>query len=83
MVYGPIIIPQLWSTCLPTDADNDILCQCVTQIKQLENQKETADNHKSEQKKALEEAKKKGKAAFDAEKAQISQGKLAAAEAKT
>ncbi|KAG2046440.1 hypothetical protein BDR06DRAFT_977476 [Suillus hirtellus] len=41
----------------------------VTQIKQLETQKKTAANHKSEQKRALEEAKKKGKATFDAEKA--------------
>ncbi|KAG2066534.1 hypothetical protein BDR04DRAFT_1121077 [Suillus decipiens] len=74
-VYDPIVIPQLWSACLPTDADNDILCQQI--------QKETAANHKAQQKKALEEAKKMSKGAFEAEKARISQEKLASAEAKT
>ncbi|KAG1846632.1 hypothetical protein F4604DRAFT_1688312 [Suillus subluteus] len=82
-VYGPIIIPQLRSACLLTDADNDILRQRVTQIKRAEIQKETAANHKAQQKKALEEAKKMGKGAFEAEKARISQEKLTAAEAKT
>ncbi|KAG1732954.1 hypothetical protein EDB19DRAFT_1831114 [Suillus lakei] len=65
------------------DTFHVILHQRVTQIKQAEIQKETMTNHKAQQKKALEEAKKMGKDAFEAEKAQILQEKLAAAEAKT
>lgn len=49
----------------------------------METQKEAAANHKAAQQKALNEAKKNGKDAYEAEKAQIAQEKLAAAEAKT
>ncbi|KAG2066579.1 hypothetical protein BDR04DRAFT_1121104 [Suillus decipiens] len=56
--YGPIIIPQLWSTCLPSDGDDQILHQRVAMIQKLENEKEADATHKLEDRTALVEAKK-------------------------
>ncbi|KAF9229097.1 hypothetical protein BS17DRAFT_762812 [Gyrodon lividus] len=81
-VYGPIIIPQLWSTCLPQDTDDDILCQCVSVIEKIEAQKQQEVTCKAMNKKALAEAKKQGKEAFDAERAQITQDNLTISETK-
>ncbi|KAG2059487.1 hypothetical protein BDR06DRAFT_967985 [Suillus hirtellus] len=76
-VYGPIIIPQLWSSCLLTDMDNEILRQCVTMIKKAEADKEADAKSKAEQKATLAAAKKQGKEALKAEKAWIAHEKLA------
>lgn len=76
-------IPQLWSTCLPTDADDDILRHRVNTIKKAESEKQAQASSKADQKKALAAAKILGKDAFEAEKARIAQEKLAIAEAKT
>ncbi|KAG1907550.1 uncharacterized protein F5891DRAFT_974250 [Suillus fuscotomentosus] len=81
-VYGPIIIPQLWSTCLPSDTDNQILQQHFAMIQRSEADKQAQATHKAEDKQALAEAKKRGKEAFEAEKARIASQKLADAEAK-
>ncbi|KAG1722490.1 uncharacterized protein EDB91DRAFT_1240213 [Suillus paluster] len=75
-VYGPIIIPQLWSVCLPTDASTEVLHQRLETDKQVQ-ASHTADNCKS-----LAAAKKQGTDAFAHKKAQIAQEKLTAAEAK-
>lgn len=76
-------IPQLWSICLPTDADDEILRHRVDTIKKAESEKQAQANSKADQKKALAAAKMQGKDAFEAEKARIAQEKLAIAEAKT
>ncbi|KAG1886831.1 uncharacterized protein F5891DRAFT_922731, partial [Suillus fuscotomentosus] len=81
-VYGPIIIPQLWSSCLPTDMDDGILCQCVTMIKKAKADKEADAKSKAEQKATLAAAKKQGKEALEAEKARIAHEKLALSEMK-
>ncbi|KAG1727380.1 uncharacterized protein EDB91DRAFT_1086451 [Suillus paluster] len=81
-IYGPVIIPQLWSTCLPMDADNDILHHHVNAIKKAESEKQAQASFKANQKKALAAAKIQGKDAYEAEKARIAQEKLAIAEAK-
>ncbi|KIK79291.1 hypothetical protein PAXRUDRAFT_71203, partial [Paxillus rubicundulus Ve08.2h10] len=81
-VYGPIIIPQLWSACLPQDTDNDILRQRVSVIEKIEAQKQQEVTCKAVNKKALADAKKQGKEAFDAERARIAQDNLAISETK-
>ncbi|KAG1807702.1 hypothetical protein EV424DRAFT_1350598 [Suillus variegatus] len=81
-VYGPIIIPQLWSSCLPTDMDDEILCQHVTMIKKAEADKEADVKSKAEQKATLAAAKKQGKDTLKAEKARIAHEKLALSETK-
>ncbi|KAG2351109.1 hypothetical protein BDR07DRAFT_1502581, partial [Suillus spraguei] len=81
--YGPIIIPQLWSTCLPSDSDDQILHQWVAMIQKLENKKEADATCKLEDRTALAEAKKCGKEAFEAKKVRIARDKVAAAEAKS
>ncbi|KAG1722929.1 uncharacterized protein EDB91DRAFT_1255844 [Suillus paluster] len=73
--YGPIIIPQLWSTCLPSDSGDQILHQRVTMIQKLETKKEADATHILEDRTALAEAKKRGKEAFEAEKARIARDK--------
>ncbi|KAF8839059.1 hypothetical protein BDN67DRAFT_1012597 [Paxillus ammoniavirescens] len=81
-VYGPIVIPQLWSASLPQDINPEILCQHVIMIQKLESEKQEQANRKANYKKALEEAKKLGKEAHEAEKARIAQEKLELAEMK-
>ncbi|KAG1727964.1 uncharacterized protein EDB91DRAFT_1239467 [Suillus paluster] len=78
-VYGPVIpfiaqVPQLWSKCLPTDADQEILNQRAEKFLQA--------TLKADEKNALVEAKKKGKDAYAAEKARIMNEKAEVAEAK-
>ncbi|KIK80425.1 hypothetical protein PAXRUDRAFT_36197 [Paxillus rubicundulus Ve08.2h10] len=68
-VYGPIVIPQLWSASLPQDIDPEILHQHVIMIQKLESKRQEQANYKANYKKALEEAKKLGKEAHEAEKA--------------
>ncbi|KAG1727357.1 uncharacterized protein EDB91DRAFT_1086435 [Suillus paluster] len=82
-VYGPVIIPQLWSTCLPMNADNDILHHRVNAIKKAESEKQAQASSKANQKKALAAVKIQGKDTYEAKKARIAQEKLAIAEAKT
>ncbi|KAG1810292.1 uncharacterized protein HD556DRAFT_1223274, partial [Suillus plorans] len=81
-VYGPIIIPQLWSACLLTDASGKVLNQHLDVIQRLETQKQVAASHKADNRKSLAEAKKQGMDAYALEKARIAQEKLALAEAK-
>ncbi|KAG1796123.1 hypothetical protein EV424DRAFT_1353275 [Suillus variegatus] len=81
-VYGPIVISQLWSTCLPSDADDEVLQQRVARIKIIEADKDVQANRKADDRKALAEAKKQGKDALEAAKSKIAQEKIAAAEAK-
>ncbi|KAG1789811.1 uncharacterized protein HD556DRAFT_1311011 [Suillus plorans] len=75
-------IPQLWSSCLPTDMDDEILRQCVTMIKRAEADKEADAKSKAEQKATLAAVKKQGKEALEAEKAWIAHEKLALSEMK-
>lgn len=75
-------IPQLWSTCLPSDADDEVLQQRVALIKRIEADKDVQANRKADDRKALAEAKKQGKDALEAAKSKIAQEKIAAAEAK-
>ncbi|KAG0693068.1 hypothetical protein DFH29DRAFT_881751 [Suillus ampliporus] len=81
-VYGPIIIPQLWSTCLPVDASGEVLNQRLDVIQRLETQKQVAASHKADNRKSLAKAKKQGTDAYALEKARIAQENLALAEAK-
>ncbi|KAG2052105.1 hypothetical protein BDR06DRAFT_1009809 [Suillus hirtellus] len=86
IVYGSIVpfisqVPQLWSACLPTDAD-EILNQQVALITWMEAEKVLQASLKMDEKNALAEAKKKGKEAHAAEKACIMNEKAAVAEAK-
>ncbi|KAF8834357.1 hypothetical protein BDN67DRAFT_1016592 [Paxillus ammoniavirescens] len=81
-VYGPIIIPQLWSLCLPEDTDDNILCHRVVIIEKLEAKNLQEATRKAVNKKALEEAKKLSKEALETEKARIAQENLAISEAK-
>lgn len=82
-VYGPIVIPQLWSKCLPTDLDDQILHQRATMVQRAEADKETGAAQKAQDKKSLADAKKIGKDAWEVEKTRIANNKVAAAEAKT
>lgn len=72
----------MWSVCLPTDADEEILNQRVALIIRIEAEKVLQASLKTDEKKALAEAKKKGKEAYEAEKARIANEKAAAADAK-
>ncbi|KAG1847269.1 hypothetical protein C8R48DRAFT_779257 [Suillus tomentosus] len=81
-VYGPIIIPQLWSACLPSDADEQTLQNRVTMISKLDTEREAQAKGKANDRKALEEARKQGKDAYTAEKARIALEKLTITEAK-
>ncbi|KAG2142656.1 hypothetical protein BD769DRAFT_1662014 [Suillus cothurnatus] len=81
-VYGLIIIPQLWSSCLPTNSNNNILHQRITMIKKAEADKEADAKSKAKQKAALAAARKQGEEALEAEKAQIAHEKLALSEVK-
>ncbi|KAG2338735.1 hypothetical protein BDR05DRAFT_951681 [Suillus weaverae] len=74
-VYGPIIIPQLWSTCLPSTESDQILQDCVVQIERLETEKARQAEKKIADQRALEEAKKQGKEAHTLEKACIAMEK--------
>ncbi|KAG2053857.1 hypothetical protein BDR06DRAFT_971950 [Suillus hirtellus] len=78
-VYGPII---LWSACLPSNTDNQMLQQHFAIIQRSEADKQAQATRKAKDKQALAEAKKCGKEAFEAEKACIASQKLADAEAK-
>jgi hypothetical protein len=75
-------IPQLWSACLPQSIDDNILHHRVNTIRKLEEEKDSQADRKAEHKKALDAAKKQGKEVYEAEKARISQEKLALVEAK-
>ncbi|KAG2141058.1 hypothetical protein DEU56DRAFT_734574 [Suillus clintonianus] len=81
-VYGPIVIPQLWSKCLPSDLDDHILQQRAAVIERAEADKEANAAQKAHDKQSLAEAKKKGKDAYEAEKTRIANDKVNAAEAK-
>lgn len=75
-------IPQLWSTCLPSDTDNQVLQQRFAMIQRSEADKQAQAARKAKDKQALAEAKKCGKDAFEAEKAHIASQKLADEDAK-
>ncbi|KAG1719168.1 uncharacterized protein EDB91DRAFT_1257863 [Suillus paluster] len=81
-VYGPIIIPQLCSACTPSDASDQILHQCVAAVKKLEAERTVEATHNADNRKALADAKKHGKDAYEAEKAHIASLKLQEAEVK-
>ncbi|KAG1818070.1 uncharacterized protein BJ212DRAFT_1298920 [Suillus subaureus] len=74
-VYGPIVIPQLWSTCLPSCDSDQILQDCVAQIKQLETKKACQAEKKFANHMTLEAAKKQGKEAHILERAHIAKEK--------
>ncbi|KAG2036333.1 hypothetical protein BDR03DRAFT_1011868 [Suillus americanus] len=80
-VYGPVIVPQLWSACLPSHADEELLNQQVALITQMEAEKVLQATLKMDEKNALAKAKKKGKEAYAAEKARIMNEKAAAKQA--
>ncbi|KAG1826706.1 uncharacterized protein BJ212DRAFT_1473938 [Suillus subaureus] len=87
MVYGPVIplisqVPRLWSVCLPSHADEELLNQQVALITWMEAKKVLQASLKMDKKNTLAEAKKKGKEAYAAEKACITNEKAVAAEAK-
>lgn len=75
-------IPQLWSACLPSDADEQTLRNRVAMISKFDTEREAQAKGKADDKKALDEARKKGKDAYTAEKARIALEKLTVAEAK-
>ncbi|KAG1726908.1 hypothetical protein EDB19DRAFT_1833257 [Suillus lakei] len=60
-MYGFIVIPQLWSKCLPTDLDDHILQQRAAVIKRAEADKEANTAQKAHDKQTLAEVKKKAK----------------------
>ncbi|KAG1856141.1 hypothetical protein F4604DRAFT_1932000 [Suillus subluteus] len=73
--YRPIVIPQLWSTCLPSADSNHILQDHVAQIEQLETEKACQAKKKLVDHRALEAAKKQGKEAHTLERAHIAKEK--------
>ncbi|KAG1804315.1 uncharacterized protein BJ212DRAFT_1304335 [Suillus subaureus] len=75
-------IPQLWSTCLLTDASSKVLNQHLDVIQILETQKQVAASHKADNRKSLAKVKKQGTDAYALQKAQIAQEKLVLAKAK-
>ncbi|KAG2046041.1 hypothetical protein BDR06DRAFT_977775 [Suillus hirtellus] len=81
-VYSPIVIPQLWSACLPSTESNQILQDRVAQIERLETEKTRQAEKKMADQRALEEAKKQGKEAHALEKARIAKEKELEATAK-
>lgn len=81
-VYGPVVIPQLWSACLPEDASGEALHAHVQTITKAESEKQARVTQRAEHAKALLEAKKQGEGAYEAMKLEIAQDKLKVAEAK-
>ncbi|KAG0705870.1 hypothetical protein DFH29DRAFT_996311 [Suillus ampliporus] len=80
-VYGPIVIPQLWSACLPSADSDQILQDRVAQIERIEIEKARQAEKKLMDRRALEAAKKQGKEAHALERARIAKEKeLEAAE---
>lgn len=73
---------QLWNTCLPENAVKDVVQHCVQTIQKLEDHKIEEATCKALQKQALQEAKKLGKDAFEAEKNCITQENLKIAKEK-
>ncbi|KAG1735328.1 uncharacterized protein EDB91DRAFT_563011 [Suillus paluster] len=81
-VYGPIVIPQLWSACAPSADSNHILQDRVAQIERLKMEKTRQAEKKITERRALEAAKKQGKEAHALEKAHIAWEKELEAAAK-
>ncbi|KIN97963.1 hypothetical protein M404DRAFT_31780 [Pisolithus tinctorius Marx 270] len=81
-VYGPIIIPQIWSTFLPSNASDEASSHCIAVIERAEMEKQQEVTRKANNKVSLAEAKKHGKEAYETEKARIAQEKITIAEAK-
>ncbi|KAG1736838.1 uncharacterized protein EDB91DRAFT_1055457 [Suillus paluster] len=81
-VYGPIVIPQLWSACAPSADSNHILQDHVAQIERLKMEKTRQAEKKIVERRALEAAKKQGKEAHALEKARIAREKELEAAAK-
>ncbi|KAG1826357.1 hypothetical protein EV424DRAFT_1345673 [Suillus variegatus] len=74
-VYGPIVIPQLWSACLPSADSDHILQDRVAQIERLETEKARQAEKKLADRRALDAAKKQGKEAYALERARIAKEK--------
>ncbi|KIM52664.1 hypothetical protein SCLCIDRAFT_11799 [Scleroderma citrinum Foug A] len=72
-VYGPIIVPQIWGAYLLHNATDEALCRCVSTIERAEAEKQQEVVCKANNKASLAEAKKRGKDAFETEKAWIGQ----------
>ncbi|KAI6034173.1 hypothetical protein BKA83DRAFT_55423, partial [Pisolithus microcarpus] len=81
-VYGPIVIPQIWSTYLPVTASSEALTRRLAVVEKAETQKQLEVARKANNKASLAEAKKQGKEAYEAERSRIVQENLAMAEAK-
>jgi hypothetical protein len=72
----------LWAACTPSDASDQILHHCVAAIEKLEAEKIIEAARNADNRKALADAKKCGKDAFEAEKARIASLKQQEVEAK-
>ncbi|KIK33736.1 hypothetical protein CY34DRAFT_110541 [Suillus luteus UH-Slu-Lm8-n1] len=75
-------IPQLWTTCMPSDASDQILHQRVATIEKLKAEKTVEATCNADNRKALANAKKCRKDAYEAEKARIASLKLQEVEAR-
>ncbi|KAI6041804.1 hypothetical protein EDC04DRAFT_2892688 [Pisolithus marmoratus] len=81
-VYGPIVIPQLWSTCLAKAQWDGSLTDHVSLIAKQESEKMSNEEKKKADAQALKDMHSRGKDALAAEKACITAEKVAAEEAK-
>ncbi|KIK16848.1 hypothetical protein PISMIDRAFT_25032 [Pisolithus microcarpus 441] len=81
-IYGPIVIPQIWSMYLPVTALSEALTHRLVVVEKAETQKQLEVAPKANNKASLAEAKKQGKEAYEAEQSRIVQENLAMAEAK-
>ncbi|KAG9317973.1 hypothetical protein JVU11DRAFT_29 [Chiua virens] len=81
-VYGPIVIPQLWQSCLSQTADKETLNDRIKIIARQEAEKNADSNRQAANAEALKAAKVLGKEALAAEKARIAQEKAEADQAK-
>ncbi|KAG2743404.1 hypothetical protein P692DRAFT_20821413 [Suillus brevipes Sb2] len=75
-------IPQLWSKCLPTDVDDQFLHQRAAMVQRAEADKEAGAAEKAQDRKALADAKKISKDAWEAEKTRIANKKVVAGDTK-
>ena len=80
-VYGPIVVPQLWSKSLIGYGDDTVLSSRVSTITVNEAEKERELARKAEERKVLADAKRLGKEAHAALKARLAQEQAAMSEA--
>ncbi|KIN99330.1 hypothetical protein M404DRAFT_30562 [Pisolithus tinctorius Marx 270] len=80
-IYSPIIIPQIWSTFLPSNTLDKASSHRIAVIERAEMEKQQEATRKANNKVSLAEARKCRKEAYKTKKAQIAQEKITIAEA--